>query len=138
MAAGTPQPAPRNNGENVPEAFREWAAQHNFPHAVALSEERDAFGRAKYGQPLMTDDGRVTMVDAVQEMGDLLHYVFKARMNREPLDEVAKYLPTLFVLLAPYPEERLDETTGEASIPVVRSLLTQDMEECSLLTPDIS
>lgn len=107
------QPAPRNEGENVPEAFRRWAALRGYDAAVALSEKRDAFGREKYGQPLMSDDGRDTMQDAVEEIGDparkrsgarkrdLMHYLFKAKMQGKDLSkevELKKHLDVLIVL----------------------------------------
>jgi hypothetical protein len=44
---------------------------------IVLVEERNAFGVAKYGQPLMTEDGRNGLEDARQELGDLLQYVCK-------------------------------------------------------------
>lgn len=46
-----------------------------------MVETRTAFGMKKYGQMLMTEDGRDTGRDAVEEMGDLLQYAYKAKMN---------------------------------------------------------
>lgn len=95
------QPAPRNEGENVPEAFRRWAALRGYNASVALSEKRDAFGREKYGQPLMSDDGRDTMQDAVEEIGDLMHYLYKAKMQGVDLSkevDLKKHLDVLIVL----------------------------------------
>lgn len=95
----TRQPTPQNRGENVPVAFQAWAEHNGFSESVALSVQRDRFGQDKYGQPLMTEDGRVTMADATDEMGDLLHYVFKARMNGESVEEVKQHIPALITLL---------------------------------------
>ena len=39
---------------------------------IVLVEERNAFGVAKYGQPLMTQDGRNGIEDARQELCDLV------------------------------------------------------------------
>ena len=92
------QPAPVAIGDNVPEAFQRWANEHGFDGAVRLSEARDAFGRAKYGQPLMTGDGRRTDIDALDELGDLLHYLFKAKMNGDAVGRVLRLLPALEAL----------------------------------------
>ena len=67
--------------------------------AIPLIRARDAFGRKKYGQPLMSEDGRDTALDALQEMGDLLQYVWKARLRNESLTEIRALLPTLQLLL---------------------------------------
>lgn len=50
---------------------------------IDLCLERDAFGRAKYGQPLMSEDGRDPMVDALQEALDLFVYAHKAAESAE-------------------------------------------------------
>jgi hypothetical protein len=47
---------------------------------IVLVQERNAFGVTKYGQPLMTRDGRNGLEDARQELGDLLQYVCKCAM----------------------------------------------------------
>lgn len=72
------QPDPVNEGQNVPQAFQAWAFKHNKTHALQLSKDRDAFGQEKYGQPLMTGDGRDTVKDITDELGDANHYLFKA------------------------------------------------------------
>jgi hypothetical protein len=48
-----------------------------------LVKERNAFGIAKYGQPLYSEDGRNGIEDARQELGDLLQYVFKVSLQKE-------------------------------------------------------
>lgn len=50
----------------------------------------------------MSKDGRNSVEDARQEMGDLLQYAFKVRMNGESLEEIKNLAQVLFVLL--YPE----------------------------------
>lgn len=95
----TPQPPPQRAGTAVPEAFRAWASSHGFKEAVTLSEQRDAFGQTKYGQPLMTQDGRCSVTDAMDEIGDLMHYVYKAKMNGENISPIKDLMPTLFALM---------------------------------------
>ena len=105
-----PEPDPVCRGYNVPEALINFLNESNAHNAnkniansvqasINLVKERDNFGRKKYGQPLMSQDGRNTIEDARQEMGDLFQYVFKARMNNENLDEIRRLVPILMLLL---------------------------------------
>lgn len=104
----TPEPAPENRGFPVtPEliSFLMTTARHHTPTinpcpVVELLRERDAFGREKYGQPLMSDDGRNSVEDAMQEFGDLLQYTFKARVNNDDLSRLREMKWALDVLLA--------------------------------------
>lgn len=84
----TPQPPPRNRGVNVPEDFRKWAAERGFDDAIALSRDRDEFGFGKYKQRLMTKDGRDSIEDAIDELGDFFHYAHKAKMNGEDMSRL--------------------------------------------------
>lgn len=90
--ASVPEPAPVSRGVPVTPALLAWletlAHVKGAPELSALVRERDAFGRAKYGQPLMSDDGRNTVEDARQELGDLAQYLFKARMQGVDWDEL--------------------------------------------------
>lgn len=65
IVASVPEPAPRERGEAVTPALLAWLdARATTPGALELAVlvcERDAFGRAKYGQPLMSEDGRNTL-----------------------------------------------------------------------------
>lgn len=64
------QPLPVPGRVNVQAALRE--ALH----------EREAYGRAKYGTPLMTDNGRDALRDAWEEALDLLTYLTQLRLER--------------------------------------------------------
>lgn len=46
-------------------------------HIAALIQERDEFGRAKYGQSLMTCDGRDTAKEIEDELADAIQYTAK-------------------------------------------------------------
>lgn len=94
------QPAPINEGENVPKAFQAWAWKHGKEHAVQLSKERDAFGQEKYGQPLMTGDGRDTIKDITDELGDGNHYLYKAIMMKLEVSDQDKERLTELALVA--------------------------------------
>jgi len=67
-------------------------------NAVKLIESRDEFGFEKYGQHLMSRDDRN---DAVQELGDLMQYVMKAKLNKRNLSEIKKLSKFYFELLNP-------------------------------------
>ena len=83
----------RNQTQSIP-------IVHNLTDLIILVEERNAYGMAKYGQPLMTRDGRNGIEDARQELGDLLQYVCKCAMtNEEGLEEFVELMSTaLFVV----------------------------------------
>jgi hypothetical protein len=48
---------------------------------LALIDERDRWGQAKYGQPLRTGDGRNTDQEIMGESLDLLPYITKKAMQ---------------------------------------------------------
>jgi len=62
---------------------------------IAGVEERSAFGAEKYGQVLMSRDGRDSVNDAVQELIDALQYVQAARMKEQDLGIIKPYLALL-------------------------------------------
>jgi len=69
------QPAPQSGGKVV------------FTELIKDIEKRAEFGRKKYGQELMTNDGRDTLIDAYQEALDLTMYLKKMLMERELMQE---------------------------------------------------
>lgn len=85
-----PEPDPVAEGIVVPEALIKHLTESGYDHLIPLIRERDAFGRAKYGQPLMSEDGRNGIEDARQELGDLLQYVYKCHLAGEDLTELQK------------------------------------------------
>lgn len=74
-----PEPPPTGNGDLVTPSLTEALA--DYPELAALVSARDAFGRAKYGTGLRTNNGRDPIEDARQELGDLLQYVWQAKME---------------------------------------------------------
>jgi hypothetical protein len=68
-----------------------WLEEKETPdHLKELIKARHEYGLKKYGQGLMSEDGRNTMEDARQEAGDLLQYLFKATLQprRPPVEEI--------------------------------------------------
>lgn len=106
MKGSLPEPPPKPAGVIVPDALIE-RIEHikknnlirgDFDALITLVRERDTFGRAKYGQPLMSSDGRNGIEDARQELGDLLQYVMKCKLagdNVTPLLELITFASIL-------------------------------------------
>lgn len=102
------QPPPKANGVPVTDDLIAWIntqvdlSEADKRKAVEIIEGRRRYGMEKYGQLLMSGDGRCTAADAVQEAGDLLQYAYKAKMNNElstVRDEVKPILILLIKLL---------------------------------------
>jgi hypothetical protein len=96
IKASIPEPPPVPRGIIVPDALlafiettkhihdgSSWEVGVNLCKLSELVKERNAFGIAKYGQPLYSEDGRNGIEDARQELGDLLQYVFKISLQKE-------------------------------------------------------
>lgn len=104
VAISVPEPDPINKGIIVPDKLIQYIKESSLgsstkDKAVRLILERDAFGRNKYGQPLRSEDGRDSIEDARQEVGDLMNYVYKAKINGVDLTIIRQYLPVLQYLL---------------------------------------
>ena len=77
-----PEPPPINKGVEITPLLLQYL--HDAPsHLKDLIEARYRFGLNKYGQPLMSEDGRNTAEDALQEAGDLLQYLFKGYIRKD-------------------------------------------------------
>ncbi len=93
-----PEPSPKFKGDIVPDALIDHIANRSTLCSeeremfVSLIKERDAFGRAKYGQPLMSGDGRNGIEDARQELGDFIQYAYKCKMAGIDLRELKIWL----------------------------------------------
>ena len=94
-----PEPSPQPIGSIVPEALIDYITnqsgglcQKEREIFVTLIKERDGYGRAKYGQPLMSGDGRNGIEDARQELGDFIQYAYKCKMAGNDLSELKKLI----------------------------------------------
>ena len=88
-----PEPLPKPNGVPVTPELLKYIDSLQVrlgtevcDQTATLIKERDAYGFAKYGQHLMSCDGRDSIEDARQELGDLLQYLYKAKMNGEDIE----------------------------------------------------
>lgn len=86
-APSVPEPPPIKSGVEVTPLLIEWLSSQTADSSpiIALIEARRLYGLSKYGQSLMTEDGRDTMEDARQEAADLLQYIYKAKLQGAPI-----------------------------------------------------
>lgn len=100
------QPKPVEKGVVVPTALINFIETHERltetekTDLVKLIYERDELGRSKYGQSLMSLDGRSGVQDCLEELGDLLQYAFKCKLNgSEDTDRLRSMIKSAVILL---------------------------------------
>lgn len=108
-----PEPPPKDCGEEITPILLNWfkdidlgpmqytdnISNEDIKLVTELIESRDTYGFNKYGQHLKTRDGRDSQEDAIQELGDLLQYILKAKLNGENIDKISRLLPILIKLV---------------------------------------
>lgn len=104
----------------MPEELKKWISETPLSDeikkkAIDLINQRDTYGFNKYGQHLMTQDGRNTKEDAKQELGDLFQYICKMIMNGEDTTSIEELLPFLDLILKHKDHSRLITTLPTAS-----------------------
>jgi len=107
------QPVPKKKGVKVPPVLISFIREMDLPdqvkqNAVTLVTARDSLGKEKYGQSLMSDDGRDPYIDALQELGDLLQYLMQCRLNGVDVAGIRELLPILKALCKPEKAKRRD------------------------------
>lgn len=98
--ASKPEAAPVRGGVEVTPSLVRLLQDLDAREAAALVLERDAFGRQKYGQPLMSGDGRDDLEDLLQEIGDALQYAWKAKINGVDVSRARRLVGVLAGLMA--------------------------------------
>lgn len=85
LAVTIPTDQIRNAGEPVFPVLREYIKRYVVSPGeqtmLDLVDRREQFGIAKYGQTLMSDDGRDTPTEITNELLDALVYITKWRMQ---------------------------------------------------------
>lgn len=93
------QPKPINKGIvifNLIQSYLDKIQDKSFNNEVLEQLfNRYNFGLQKYGQPLMSDDGRDSVRDANEELLDCIQYVIKCKYNKCDLSSIRK---TLYIL----------------------------------------
>jgi hypothetical protein len=104
----------------VPERLRDWAWLNGYDFVVRLSEERERFGMQKYGQTLMHSDGRDTSKDIMDEIGDMFHYLAKARMQGMDVSQFRPWIDAAVQLVDPGEDRRASLHAFDVSGPECR------------------
>lgn len=100
LAKTIPPTQIRNAGEPVFPELRRRLGLYSRDRIEALIDAREAYGIAKYGQTLMTDDSRDTPTEVVNELLDALAYVTKWIMQEPNARQLEDYHRDLRMLLA--------------------------------------
>lgn len=99
VEASRPEPPPVPRGEPVSKWLIALLSMDGFDATADVVRARDAFGREKYGQPLMTEDGRDGVEDALQELGDAAQYIFKAAATGQDVEPLREHVRALVALI---------------------------------------
>lgn len=88
-----PEPPPIFKGSPIYDPLVYWmknadVEEKDKNEMLSLLESRYNFGMHKYGQPLMTEDGRNSIKDCLEEIGDGMQYAFKALLNGEDVQKI--------------------------------------------------
>lgn len=105
-----------NHAITIPASHIQNAGTPVFPHLYnryrgntrmsALIKAREEYGVNKYGQTLLTDDGRDTVTEIINEMLDLLAYTQKLYLQhpsayvRVILDDTCNHVEDMIAMLA--------------------------------------
>lgn len=100
LAVTIPPDQIRNAGRPVFPELRRRLGPYSRERIEALIDAREAYGIAKYGQTLMSDDGRDTPTEVVNELLDALAYVTKWIMQEPNTRQLQDYHRDLRMLLA--------------------------------------
>lgn len=90
LAITIPADQIRDAGQPVFPELRNRLEFYHRERLLDLVNQREAYGIAKYGQTLMTDDSRDTPTEIVNEMLDMLAYLTKWSMQN-PDDYAISY-----------------------------------------------
>ena len=104
ITPSVPEPPPRREGTEVTQLVLNWLQkspidQKDKDDLTILILQRRAYGINKYGQSLMTNDGRNGFVDAEQELGDLFQYVRKCIENGRDVRKLQRWLYVLIQMI---------------------------------------
>lgn len=99
MEVSKPEPLPKKEGiEITPIVIRtlsDLKDQTFVDKAIALVKARHAFGVSKYHQGLMSHDGRDDIEDCLQEIGDCMQYLIKAKVNGKDISKIQEMVSVL-------------------------------------------
>jgi len=100
--------------------------------ATDLVKQRTEFGMKKYGQPLMTEDGRDSVEDAMQELGDLIQYTFKALLNGNDVTPIKELIPLLSLMVQTKEFSKDDEKKAEVTMDDLENVIVNKKDALSI------
>ena len=100
LAITIPPAQIRTAGKPVFPELRKRLLPYSRDLLLPLIDAREAYGIAKYGQTLLTDDGRDTPTEVVNEMLDALAYITKWAIQEPANQNVREYHRQIQVMLA--------------------------------------
>ena len=112
------QPPPKPGGVEVygllDQYLKDTAGEHN-EYLKKKLKERYEFGKAKYGQGLMTNDSRDGPRDLEEEMLDGIYYLVKCLHKKENIDNAKMMVQTISDILynAEEQEQEKDKSDEE-------------------------
>lgn len=111
------QPAPVNRGVPVNDVAMRWlhrviADDAERADVCAVVRRRGEAGVKKYGQPLMSDDGRDKEQDALEELFDAMVYIVSGKLGGVRMDRIGRMHSLLGALIAE-PAARLHERAAD-------------------------
>lgn len=117
-----PEPPPKNRGVAVTPCLVAFLKSKGERATGELVKSRSRFGELKYGQPLMTLDGRNSVEDALQELGDLMQYIWKAHMNKEDTTPFMVHMNAMRLILEKVylDEDPQDSPIAHALVPLYK------------------
>ena len=127
-----PQPAPKKSGVEIysflPEILEGTSGQDNQYLQTKL-RERYEFGKNKYGQALMTGDGRDTGRDIEEEALDAIYYMAKAVYNKTKCDNAISVLDVVSDMVKKYRRELTTENPLDTSNTIINTFGMQPYRE---------
>lgn len=91
-----PEPKPENKGIPVYPLALSYLGETENEELKELLTQRYNFGLEKYGQPLMTEDGRDEVEDLRQEIGDAVMYLSKCLYKKRDITDVKEMIKILY------------------------------------------
>lgn len=147
MACSIPEPPPLNRGDvvfTIANEFLKISESDAIKRDAmrVLLEKRHNFGVKKYGQPLMTEDGRDTYEDAIQEIGDLYMYAsslkhksMKGECKESQVESLISYLETSIKMLK---LSRDAKTTPVVDLPIVDRLIIESVKSANVMVTNMT
>lgn len=123
------QPSPKKGGVEVysilPKYLKGTVGENNEYLQQKLKQRYD-FGKKKYGQALMTEDGRDTVRDLEEELLDAIYYLSSNLHTNKNIDNAKMMIRTINGMINQTDKK---ESTFETSLDFIHNFTTSIMEK---------